>query len=286
MPILSLPQNELDHLISSAPELLEFSLNKVKDLPNDVKMKLNMSHDSSVILRMFWIVKIIPDKLRKLTEEDWKSILKNPKILFPLVVLFQNPFFKQVVKKFANLDIVVQYTHRYRNILFEMLDKFNSRNALKERRIDESQDILLDSADITIPENIGEVTTSHSDILYSDKPNLPGTEFKIPHHVVTTGPEDYIGEKKSSHSDIGVERESTPSLNWNSGTKFMPDQGYNSYNVDYGSGTDDGPGKDYSVTYSQGDRVKTERWEKFTDYTDPNGKSDSVFVCVCTCMCA
>ncbi len=130
MPILSLPQNELDHLISSAPELLEFSLNKVKNLPKDVKMKLNMSHDSSVILRMFWIVKIIPDKFGKITEEDWKSILENPKILFPLVVLFQNPFFKQVVKKFANLDILVQYIHRYRNILFEMLDKFNSRNAL------------------------------------------------------------------------------------------------------------------------------------------------------------
>ncbi len=164
------------------------------------------------------------------------------------------------MKQFANLNTVVQYIHRYRNILFEMLDK---------------------SADSVDPVNIGEVTTSHSDILYYDKPNLPGTEFKIPHHVVTTGPEVYIGEKKSSHSDKGVERQNTPSLNWNSGTKFMPDQGYNSYNVDYGSGTDDGPGKDYSVTYSQGDRVKTERWEKSTDYMDPNGKSDSVFVCVC-----
>ncbi len=291
MPILSLPQNELDHLISSAPELLEFSLNKVKDLPKDVKMKLNMSHDSSVILRMFWIVKIIPDKLRKLTEEDWKSILENPKILFPLVVLFQNPFFKQVVKNFANLDIVVQYIHGYRNILYEMLDKFNSRNALKERRIDESQDILQDSADIMNPENIGEVTTSHSDILYSDQPNLSGTEFKIPHHVVTTGPEDYISEKKSSHSDIGIEREE--SLNLNSDKKFMPDLDYDLNIVDYGRGTEDGRGKNYVVTYRQGDEVNSynpgstsERWESFTDYMYLNGKSDSMFVCVCTCVCA
>ncbi len=67
---------------------------------------------------------------------------------------------------------------------------------------------MLDkSADNADSVNIGEVTTSHSDILYYDKPNLPGTEFKIPHHVVTTCPEDYIGEKESSHSDIGIERE-------------------------------------------------------------------------------
>ncbi len=157
---------------------------------------------------MFWIVKIIPDKLRKLTEEDWKSILENPKILFPLVVLFQNPFIKQVVKKFANLDTVVQYIHRYRNILYEMLDKFNSRNALQ------------DPADIMNPANIGEEMTSHSDILYYDKPNPPGTEFKIPHHVVTTGPKIYIGEKKSSNSDVGIEREDMPSLNWNLGKKL------------------------------------------------------------------
>ncbi len=93
MPILSLPQNELDHLISSAPELLEFSLNKVKDLPKDVKMKLNMSHDSSVILRMFWIVKIIPDKLRKLTEEDWKSNTRESENLISSSCLVPESFF-------------------------------------------------------------------------------------------------------------------------------------------------------------------------------------------------
>ncbi len=72
----------------------------------------------------------------------------------------------------------------------------------------------------------------------------------------------------------------------------MPDQGYDSNIVDYGCSTEDGRGKDYILTYRQGDEVNSynprstsERWEKFTNYMDPNGKSDSVCMCVYMCVC-
>ncbi len=53
----------------------------------------------------------------------------------------------------------------------------------------------------------------------------------------------------------------------------MPDQRYDLNIVDYGRGTEDGHGKDYMVTYRQGDEVNryhpgstSERWESVTDY--------------------
>ncbi len=122
MPILSFPLSDLNILISSQPGSLKFVLNGVQGLSEDIKKKLLGMEDSSVVLRMFWIVKLNPDRLNNLTEEDWMPILENPNTLFPLAVGFKTPAVNQEVKSFTNLDRVVQYIHMYRKILFAARD--------------------------------------------------------------------------------------------------------------------------------------------------------------------
>ncbi len=123
MPILSLPLSDLDILISSQPGLLKFVLNNVQGLSEDIKKKLLGMEDSSAVLRMFWIVKLNPERLSNFTEEEWTPILEKPNVLFPLAVWFKTPAVNQEVKSFTNLDRVVQYIHMYRKILFAARDK-------------------------------------------------------------------------------------------------------------------------------------------------------------------
>ncbi len=132
MPILSLPLSDLNILISSQPGLLKFVLNGVRGLSEDIKKKLLGMEDSSAVLRMFWIVKLNPDRLSKLTEEDWMPILENPNTLFPLAVWFKTPVVFKVVRSFTNLDRVVQYIHMYRKILFAARDKILAKSVPKE----------------------------------------------------------------------------------------------------------------------------------------------------------
>ncbi len=122
MPILSFPLSDLNILISSQPGSLKFVLNGVQGLSEDTKKKLLGMEDSSAVLRMFWIVKLNPDRLNNLTEEDWMPILENPNTLFPLAVRFKTPAVNQEVKSFTNLDRVVQYIHMYGKILFAARD--------------------------------------------------------------------------------------------------------------------------------------------------------------------
>ncbi len=132
MPILSLPLSDLNILISSQPGLLNFVLNGVRGLSEDIKKKLLGMEDSSAVLRMFWIVKLNPDRLSNLTEEEWMPILENPNTLFPLAVWFKTLAVIKVVRSFTNLDRVVQYIHMYRKIVFAAWDKIPTKYAPKE----------------------------------------------------------------------------------------------------------------------------------------------------------
>ncbi len=131
-PILSLPRSDLNILISSQPGLLKFVLNGVRVLSEDIKKKLLGMEDSSAVLRMFWIVKLNPDRLSNLMEEEWTPILENPNTLFPLVVWFKTPAVIKVVRSFTNLDRVVQYIHMYRKIVFAARDKIPTKSVPKK----------------------------------------------------------------------------------------------------------------------------------------------------------
>ena len=152
-PILSLSRDTLDVLVLAAPSMLEFSLNKVEDVPSDLRAELLQLEDSCVILRMFWIVKINPVRLRSLSDESWNTILNDPVLVFPMVVWFQKNEEKEV-RSFQNLDQVVKYIYRYRKIILIDLPTLSTDKKLLDLAvgIDETEDshkdqeVDLDSA--------------------------------------------------------------------------------------------------------------------------------------------
>ena len=152
-PILSLSRDTLDVLVLAAPSMLEFSLNKVEDVPADLRAELLQLEDSCVILRMFWIVKINPVRLRSLSDESWNMILNDPVLVFPMVVWFQKNEEKEV-RSFQNLDQVVKYIYRYRKIILIDLPTLSTDKKLSDlaasndetEKSHNDQEVDLDSA--------------------------------------------------------------------------------------------------------------------------------------------
>ena len=100
----------------AAPNMLEFSLSKMEDVSTDLRAELLQLEDIYVILRMFWIVKISPERLRSLSDGSWNAILSDPVLVFPSVMWFEKDV-EEEVRLFQNLDQVVKYIYRYRKII-------------------------------------------------------------------------------------------------------------------------------------------------------------------------
>ena len=113
----------MERLATAAPKSLEFLLGKVEDLQTDLKQELLELgvEEVSVILRMFWIVKIGPERLRFLQKRDWLVILGDPTKRFVTVVWFKNEGIRNEVTSFSNLAEVVRHLYWYQSIVFANL---------------------------------------------------------------------------------------------------------------------------------------------------------------------
>ena len=152
----------------AAPNMLEFSLRKEEDISTELRAELLQLEDIYVILRMFWIVKISPERLLSLSDESWNSILINPVILFPSVMWFEKNV-EEEVRSFQNLEQVVKYIYRYRKIIFINLPTLSTDKRLLDRALgtDETenshkdQEVDFDSANL--PPNGDVIVSSNAD---------------------------------------------------------------------------------------------------------------------------
>ena len=166
-PILSLSRHTLDELVLAAPNMLEFSFNQVEDVSPELRAELLKLEDICVILRMFWIVKISPERLRSLSNKSWNAILIDPVKVFPSVMWFEKDE-EEEVRSFQNLEQVVKYIYRYRKIILIDLPTVSSDEKLLDRAlvIDETenshkdQEVDFDSAN---PPPNKDVVSSNAD---------------------------------------------------------------------------------------------------------------------------
>ena len=121
----------MERLAAAAPKSLEYLLRKVEDLQTDLKQELLELGDEevSVILRMFWIVKIGPERLRFLQKRDWLVILGDPTKRFVTVVWFKNEGIRNEVTSFSNLAEVVRHLYWYQSIVFANLPESRPRKS-------------------------------------------------------------------------------------------------------------------------------------------------------------
>ena len=135
-------------LVLAAPNMLEFSFKQVEDVSTELRAELLQLEDICVILRMFWIVKISPERLRSLSNKSWNAILIDPVKVFPSVMWFEKDE-EEEVRSFQNLEQVVKYIYRYRKIILIDLPTLSTDKKLLDRALgtDETDNSHKDQED-------------------------------------------------------------------------------------------------------------------------------------------
>jgi len=157
-PVLTLSGGEeLERLATAAPYSLKFLLQKNKVLEADVRQELLQldMEEVSVIMRMFWIVRLNPVKLRVLRDREWKMILEEPARRFDMVVWFKDEAVRNEVSSFSNLEQVVRHLYWYKKDVFIDLpapqSHMNDGDGGGAGNTKNSDEVVIDEAKLSLP---------------------------------------------------------------------------------------------------------------------------------------